>query len=106
MARKEYQTLTEQMYYLLMVLVEPHHGYEIMQLIKEVSHKRVVMGAGTLYTLLARFESDGYIKQVRVEGRRKIYQLTSSGFALWKDEYERLKYLVEDGAHVYHQGRM
>lgn len=105
MARKEYQTLTEQMYYLLMVLMQPHHGYEIMQMIEQVSDGRVHMGAGTLYTLLSRFENDGYIRKIKEEERRKIYQLTKEGFALWQGEYQRLTQLVADGKKIY-EGRM
>lgn len=105
MARKEYQTLTEQMYYLLMVLMQPHHGYEIMQMIEQVSDGRVHMGAGTLYTLLSRFENDGYIRKIKEEDRRKIYQLTKAGFALWQGEYQRLTKLVADGKKIY-EGRM
>lgn len=101
MARKEYQTLTEQMYYLLMVLMHPHHGYEIMQMIEQVSEGRVHMGAGTLYTLLSRFEADGYIRKVKEEERRKIYQLTKEGYSLWRGEYERLQRLVIDGKKLY-----
>lgn len=101
MARKEYQTLTEQMYYLLMVLMHPHHGYEIMQMIEQVSEGRIHMGAGTLYTLLSRFEADGYIRKVKEEERRKIYQLTQQGYALWRGEYERLQRLVIDGKKLY-----
>ena len=55
MARKEFQTLTEQMFYILLVLRQPHHGYEIMQQIDEITHGRIKVGAGTLYTLLSQF---------------------------------------------------
>ncbi len=30
MPRKEFQTLTESMYYVLLCLIEPRYGYEIM----------------------------------------------------------------------------
>ena len=97
MARKEIQTLTQQMYYILLVLQTPHHGYEIMQLTETVSKGAVRVGAGTLYALLARFEKGGFICQDGTDGRKKIYVITEEGQELLRAEYERLKMLVECG---------
>lgn len=96
MARKEFQTLTEQMFYILMVLKKPHHGYEIMQRIDELTHGRIKVGAGTLYTLLARFEEEGFIKKVGEESRKKIYQITSDGSDLMTKEKLRLEQMLTD----------
>ena len=100
MARKEFQTLTEQMFYILLVLQKPHHGYEIMQRIEEISHERVKVGAGTLYTLLARFEEEGYIKRVGEDNRKKTYQITVDGKALFEKEKQRLMQMLEDSKEV------
>ena len=59
MARKRLETLTEQMFYVLLSLREERHGYGIMQAITELTGGRVSVGAGTLYALLERFEKDG-----------------------------------------------
>lgn len=40
--------LTQAVYYILLSLYEPRHGYGIMQNIKEISNGRVSLGAGTL----------------------------------------------------------
>ena len=85
------------MYYILLSLTEERHGYEIMQTITEKTHGRVVVGPGTLYTLLARFQKEGIINQVSDDGRRKTYILTDGGKDLLMEEYNRLKMLVEDG---------
>lgn len=98
MARKEFQTLTEQMYYILLALLRPHHGYEIMQVVSDLSGGRVEVGAGTLYALLGRFEREGFIVQVESDGRRRVYRLTKEGRKLLEEEYNRLKLLVEQGA--------
>lgn len=97
MAREQFQNLTEPMYYILLSLTEERHGYEIMQTITEKTHGRVVVGPGTLYTLLARFQKEGIINQVSDDGRRKTYILTDGGKDLLMEEYNRLKMLVEDG---------
>lgn len=48
MARKRLETLTEQMFYVLLSLREERHGYGIMQAITELTAGRVSVGAGTL----------------------------------------------------------
>lgn len=104
MAREQLQTLTEPMYYVLLTLIKPRHGYDIMQTIQELTSGRVVVGAGTLYALLARFEKEGLIKQVAEEGRRKIYQLTKAGFQILEEEMERLRMLLYDGDKIIRGG--
>lgn len=97
MAREQLKTLTEPMYYVLLALTEERHGYGIMQCITEMTEGRVAVGAGTLYTLLGRFEKEDIIKQVREEDRKKIYVLTPKGKILLNEEYKRLCQLVADG---------
>ena len=56
MARKEFETLTPQMFYILLSLYEPICGLEIMEKVNEMTEGDVRVGAGTLYALLPRFE--------------------------------------------------
>ena len=79
MARKEFETLTPQMFYILVVLNVPRHGYEIMNEIMRITNDEIRVGAGTLYTLLSRFQNDGYIELVSEIDRKKIYQITKIG---------------------------
>lgn len=97
MAREQLQTLSEPMYYILLSLIEPRHGYDIMTKVSELSKGRVVVGAGTLYTLLSRFEKEEIIYLYAEEKRRKIYLITQKGMNMLKDEYIRLKNMVTDG---------
>lgn len=101
MARGKLDTLTEQMYYLLLALHEPGHGYAIMERVKELSRGRLQVGPGTLYTLLGRFEKEGLIALKKVEDTRKVYQLTEVGRETLEKEYERLRRQVADGAAVF-----
>lgn len=100
MARGKLETLTEQMYYLLLALNEPGHGYAVMERARGLSHGRVRLGPGTLYTLLGRFEKEGLIALERMEDTRKVYRLTDGGREILKGEYERLRRQVADGAAV------
>lgn len=100
MARRQLQTLTEPMYYILLALTVERYGYETMQVIVEKTQGRVKIGPGTLYTLLSRFNGEGIIKQVEEVERRKIYIITELGLELLEKEHIRLKQLVEDGNNV------
>lgn len=104
MAREQLKTLTEQMYYILLTLTENQHGYGIMQEVDRRTDGRVKIGAGTLYSLLSRFEEEDIIVQVAEEDRRKIYTLTDKGLNILKDEHKRLKQLVSDGNDILEGG--
>ena len=65
MARKEFETLTPQMFYILLSLYEPLCGLEIMEKVNEMTEGDVSVGAGTLYALLPRFENIGYIQLLK-----------------------------------------
>ena len=90
--------MTEAMYYILLAMLKPGHGYGMMQRIKELSGGRLVMGPGTLYGVLNRMLSDGWIILAGEEGRRKNYAITDAGREALLKEYDRLKRLVADGA--------
>ena len=91
MAREQLQTLSEPMYFTLLALLKPMHGYDIMQTISVISNNRIKVGAGTLYALLKRFESEKIVFQVSDDGRRKTYVITDKGRELLNREYSRLK---------------
>jgi len=97
MAREQFQTLTEPMYYILLALTEECCGVDIMEKVKMISHGRVLVGPGTLYAMLAKFEENGVIHLTASEGRRKSYVITDVGREMLKKEYDRLKTMVEDG---------
>lgn len=89
--------MTEAMYYVLLALMNPNHGYQLMSAITEVSKGRVNMGPGTLYGVLNRMEKDGLILLSKDDGRRKTYRITSDGEEALRSEYARLIALVKDG---------
>ena len=71
--------MTEAMYYVLLALMRPNHGYQLMHAITEVSNGRLKMGPGTLYGVLSRMQKDGLISLAEDDGRRKTYQITPEG---------------------------
>lgn len=100
MAREQFQTLTEPMYYILLALTEECCGVDIMEKVKSISHGRVLVGPGTLYAMLAKFEENGVIRLTASEGRRKSYVITEVGREMLQKEYDRLKIMVEDGCQL------
>lgn len=97
MAREQFQTLTEPMYYILLTLTGECCGVDIMEKVKTISHGRVMVGPGTLYAMLAKFEENGVIQMTTSEGRRKSYIITEIGREMLQKEYDRLKTMLEDG---------
>ena len=89
--------MTEAMYYILLALLRPGHGYGMMQRIKELSGGRLEMGPGTLYGVLSRMNREGWIVLTGEEERRKNYAITQAGKAALLTEYERIKRLAADG---------
>ena len=97
MSREMLQTLSEQMYYILMALLEERCGVDIMRTVEELSHGRVRVGPGTSYTLLDKFLKLKLIRETKVEGRKRSYIITDEGKQVLKNEYIRLHTLIEDG---------
>lgn len=96
MPRAKFQTLTEQMYYILLCLSSECYGMDIMDKVPQLTDGRVKVGSGTLYNLLEQFLEAEIIQETRSEGRRRCYILTDKGQALLDGEYKRLNRLVSD----------
>jgi len=89
--------MTEAMYYVLLALIKPNHGYQLMNDIGEISKGRVKMGPGTLYGVLTRLQKDGLVFIINDDGRRKTYAITAAGKLAYEEEYKRLVCMVQDG---------
>ncbi|MBQ2447041.1 MAG: helix-turn-helix transcriptional regulator, partial [Bacteroidales bacterium] len=92
--------LTEAVYYILLALVEPMHGYGIMQQTAALSNGRVRLSAGTLYGALASLLDKGWIEQLPEDGRKKDYRITSAGREVLRLELLRLAELLENGRNI------
>ena len=90
MAREKFQTLTEQMFYILLCLHEECRGVDILEMVRALTDGRVNIGSGTLYDLLEQFVKEGAIRETRAEGRRRSYIITDKGQQMLDREYSRL----------------
>ena len=96
MAREKFQTLTEQMFYILLCLQRECCGVDVMDRVARMTENRVTIGPGTLYSLLESFQTEGFIQETRVEGRRRSYQITQRGRLRLEEEVRRLRRQTED----------
>lgn len=96
MKRDKNLPLTETVYYILLALLEPAHGYLIMQKIEELSKGEVRMAAGTLYGAIENLLKLKFIKPVKSEdSRRKVYVITEKGKEILSEDFKRMKHMIE-----------
>ena len=96
MAREKFQTLTEQMFYILLALQSECCGVDVMERVSRMTGGRVAVGPGTLYSLLDSFCGEGFIRETACVGRRRSYVLTVRGRLRLEEEYRRIEQQVED----------
>lgn len=96
MARDKYQTLTEQMFYILICLTQESCGVDIMKMVEDITNGRVIIGPGTLYCLLDNFVKENIIIETKIENRKKHYVITSLGAEMLEKEYLRVIKLKND----------
>ena len=96
MPREKFQTLTEQMFYVLLCLREECYGMDILDKVPAMTEGRVNVGSGTLYNLLEQFLKEDMIRETKVEGRRRSYILTKKGEDMLRREYFRIHAQVMD----------
>jgi DNA-binding PadR family transcriptional regulator len=93
----KYLPLTESTAYILLALVEPLHGYAVMQKVEEMSQGTVRLGPGTLYGAFTTLESEKLITKVGEADRRKTYTLTDKGRNVLKEHIRRSEMLAKNG---------
>ena len=98
----EHIALTEAVYYILLSLDQPLHGYGIMQNTESLSGGRVKMAPGTLYGALNSLLEKGWIIALPGEksSRKKEYQITEKGKAIISNEILRLEELLKNGKEI------
>ena len=97
MPKKAMEILTESMFYVLMALSKaPMCGIDAAAWITQRTNGRVSLGPATLYTVLGKFEKEGYIAETEVEGRKRPYRITSKGLTAYRAELERLRACIAD----------
>jgi DNA-binding PadR family transcriptional regulator len=97
---KKYSPLTETTFYILISLMEPLHGYGIMQKVENLSRGRVKLGPGTLYGAIGNLLEAKMIElkdDRETNNRRKIYQIRNLGIEMIEFEIKRLEEMLKNG---------
>jgi DNA-binding PadR family transcriptional regulator len=93
----KYVPLSEATYYILLALVEPLHGYGVMQKVEAMSDETVSIGPGTLYGAFTTLEKEGLISLVKEEERRKSFTMTVKGRQVLAEQVRRLEIMARNG---------
>lgn len=91
--------LTEALFYILIAVRTPNHGYGIIQDISDMTKGRLILGPGTLYGAINSILSKGWIKlysEDKESRKKKEYVITEQGKAVLQNEIERLNELVDN----------
>jgi DNA-binding PadR family transcriptional regulator len=99
----EHKALTEAVFYILLSMYEPMHGYAVMQNIEKLSGGRVVLGAGTLYGAINTLLEKQWIEAIASGkvSRKKEYIITAAGKKIVNKEIQRLEELLENGKKIF-----
>lgn len=98
--------MTEAVYYILLSLQAPNHGYGIIQNTMELTGGRLEMGAGTLYGAINTLLDKGWIRlysEDKQSRKKKQYIITEEGSLALQQEIERLEELLENGKRMMQQ---
>ena len=96
----KYLPLSEATFYILLALVEPLHGYGVMQKVENLSNGLVTIGPGTLYGAFTTLETEKLITKVSEIDRRKTYSLTPKGKLVLSRQIERVEMMLKNGIQV------
>ena len=91
--------LTEALFYILLAVRKPNHGYGITQEVEELTNGRVTLGPGTLYGAIQSLVKKDWIaiySEDTESRKKKEYLITDSGRAIFEAERERLSELLRN----------
>ena len=95
MNRDKNLPLTETVYYVLLALMEPAHGYAVMQKVEELSDGQVRLAAGTMYGAIENLLKKKLITSLRSDDpRRKIYVISDLGKRVLYADYKRMIHMT------------
>lgn len=100
MENRNQQPLTEALFYILLAVRKPVHGYGIIQEVEEMTVGRVSLGPGTLYGAINTLLERGWIVLYSAElgsRKKKEYVITAAGREAFAAEMARLRELVRNG---------
>ncbi|MGO3315208.1 MAG: PadR family transcriptional regulator [Brachybacterium tyrofermentans] len=86
--------------HVMLALVEPRHGYAVMQFLEEESEGAIALGPASLYTMLKKLSSAGLIHELSGEDSRRVYHVTAAGREVLIRNIERRRQLISMADHL------
>ena len=93
--------LTEALFYILLAVRKPNHGYGTTQEVEELTGGRVTLGPGTLYGAIQSLVKKDWIRiysEDTESRKKKEYIITDEGRAFFEAEKTRLNELIKNAA--------
>jgi len=107
MRRDKNLPLTETVYYILLALTEPTHGYVLMQKVEELSNGQVRLAAGTLYGAIENLLKKGFITSIPSDdARRKVYAISHDGKQILHADYQRMAHMLSATKQILDRGEL
>lgn len=101
--------LTEALFYILLAVRTPNHGYGIIQDISDMTEGRLNLGAGTLYGAINSMLLKGWLSlysEDKESRKKKQYLITEQGKEIFHNEVKRLNELVGNAKKMKEGGRI
>ena len=99
--KEAHQPLTDAVFYILLALRRPNHGYGVVQQVEQMTGGRLILGPGTLYGALNQLTEKGWIElysQQTTSRKKKEYVITPRGQEAFAKEVERLEEMLRNSA--------
>lgn len=99
--KEAHQPLTDAVFYILLALRRPNHGYGVVQQVEQMTGGRLILGPGTLYGALNQLTEKGWIElysQQTTSRKKKEYVITPQGREVFAKELERLEEMLRNSA--------
>ena len=91
--KEAHQPLTDAVFYILLALRRPNHGYGVVQQVEQMTGGRLILGPGTLYGALNQRTEKGWIElysQQTTSRKEKEYVITPQGREAFAKGVERI----------------
>lgn len=92
--------------HVLLALLEPRHGYAVMQFLEQQSNGAITLGPASLYTTLKKLDRAGFIEEADTDsGNRRIYHITTAGHEALIQSIDRRRQLLTIADQIMEEAR-
>lgn len=86
--------LTDSIFIILLCMLQPVHGYKIMQRIQELTDGELQIGPATMYTTISKLCEVGWVEELASDGNRRQYVISEEGMAVLQKNFNFRKKIM------------